>query len=108
MSSDEHKFLFASLGSKRPLSTRQVHIRRLYDLLQLCIQRHDYERANRAWAILARCKEVQWKTLWPIALVIMGEDAAQRDIEFLRSMMLQHPDEVKPLSRKMPAQSLNV
>lgn len=99
MSSDEHRFLFASLGSKQPLTTRQVHIRRLYDLLQLCIQRHDYERAKRAWAILARCKEVGWKSLWPTALAVMPENAAGREkgqvVEFLRMMMLQHPEEVR-------------
>jgi RNA polymerase I-specific transcription initiation factor RRN11 len=99
--SDEHIFLFASLGSKQPLTTRQVHIRRLYDLLQLCIQRHDYERAKRAWSILARCKEVEWKSLWPTALVIMSGNAASHETgqvaDFLRTMMLQHPDEVKLL-----------
>lgn len=104
MSSDEHRFLFASLGSKRRLTTRQVHIRRLYDILRLCIQRHDYERAKRAWAILARCKEVEWKSLWPTALLIIGSNASSsetgKDTEFLRTMMLQHPDEVTTLSRR--------
>ena len=77
-----------------------MHIRRLYDLLQLCIQRHDYERAEHAWAILARCKEVNWKSLWPIALIIKNTSREPgQDVEFLRTMMLQHPDEVKKSSR---------
>src|SRR5580765_2212935 len=99
MSSNDHRFLFASLESKRPLTTRQLHIRRLYDLLQLCIHRHDYERAKRAWAILARCNEVEWKSLWPTALLIIGGNPTAlgtgQDTEFLRTMMLQHPDEVR-------------
>ncbi|KIM91107.1 hypothetical protein PILCRDRAFT_59492 [Piloderma croceum F 1598] len=96
--SSEHTFLFASLGDKKPTTARKVHIRRLYDLLQLCLQRHDLPRARRAWAILARCKEVDWKTMWTTGVHLLGEDTNTSEsnasrLEFLRAMMLQHPEE---------------
>ncbi|KAF8742457.1 hypothetical protein AX14_004323 [Amanita brunnescens Koide BX004] len=98
MSSDDHNFLFASLHSNRPLTARKVHIRRLYDVLQLCIQRQDFSRARRAWAILARCKEIQWKSLWITSLLLVGDglhlaDSSKDKIDYLRSLMLQHLDD---------------
>ena len=94
-----HTFLFASLDSKQPLTTRKVHIRRLYDILQLSIQRHDVQRAKRAWSILARCKEINWLTMWRTGLHILGEDTIRDDVpvtvDYLRSMMLQYPDDVR-------------
>jgi RNA polymerase I-specific transcription initiation factor RRN11 len=100
--SSEHTFLFASLGDKKPTTARKVHIRRLYDLLQLCLQRDDLPRARRAWAILARCKEVDWKTMWTTGVHLLGEDTNTPEsnaprLEFLRAMMLQHPEEVSEL-----------
>lgn len=99
MSPDEHRFLFASLADKKPTTARQVHIRRLYDLLQLCLQRNDISRAKRAWAILARCKEVNWKIMWTTGVHLLGDDSYDLEtntprVEFLRSMMLQYPEEV--------------
>ncbi|KAF8631621.1 hypothetical protein AX15_002363 [Amanita polypyramis BW_CC] len=98
MSSDDHTFLFASLQSKRPFTARKVHIRRLYDLLQLCIHRQDFVRARRAWAILARCKEVQWRTLWTTSLLLVGTglhgvDSGEEKVHYLRALMLQHLDD---------------
>ncbi|KAF9534747.1 hypothetical protein CPB83DRAFT_888718 [Crepidotus variabilis] len=98
MSLPEYTFLFSLLDSRQPRTNRKLHIRRLYDVLQLCIQRRDFERATRAWSILARCKEMEWKSLWPIGLVILGhntsaESSSGSDVEYLRAMMLQHPDE---------------
>lgn len=96
----EHTFLFASLGSKQPLTTRKIHIRRLYDILQLSIQRHDVQRAKRVWAILSRCKEINWLALWRTGLHIVGEAHTDEDgmrvtVDYLRSMMLQYPDDVR-------------
>ena len=97
--SAEHTFLFASLGSKQPLTSRKVHIRRLYDILQLSIHQHHFERALRAWAILVRCKEVDWKCLWNIGLILLRGEALnnepEREVEYLRIMMLQYPDDVR-------------
>ena len=100
MSLHDHTFLFSSLGSKQPSTTRKAHIRRLYDILQLSIQRHDVQRAQRAWSILARCKEINWLALWRTRLHILGEahtdaDGAQVTVNYLRSMMLQYPDDVR-------------
>ncbi|KAM6496029.1 hypothetical protein JOM56_008735 [Amanita muscaria] len=95
MSTNEHDFLFASLDSKPPPTARKVHIRRLYDVLQLCIQRQDYARAKRAWAILVRCKEVRWKSLWTIGLLLVGDNTNmsgvhEEKVDYLRSLMLHH------------------
>ena len=101
-SSVEHSFIFSSLGSKQPGTARKTHIRRLFDVLQLCIQRHDWDRAKRAWAILARCREVDWRTLWRTSVLLLGEHDTDTDdtrahgdrVRFLTVMMRQHPDEV--------------
>ncbi|KIK04643.1 hypothetical protein K443DRAFT_404091 [Laccaria amethystina LaAM-08-1] len=106
MSSDSvHVFLFSSLDSKNPLTARKVHIRRLYDILQLSLQRNDFLRAKRAWAILARCKEMNWKSMWTTGLELLGEgvDSActPRRLDYLRSMMLQHPDEREAILQEL-------
>ncbi|KAF8351600.1 hypothetical protein F5887DRAFT_875492 [Amanita rubescens] len=98
MSSDHLDFFFSSLQSKQPRTARKVHIRRLYDILQLCIQRQDFTRARRAWAILARCKEIQWKSLWMTSLLLVGDglhdvDSSKDKVNYLRSLMLQHLDD---------------
>ncbi|KAJ7590792.1 hypothetical protein C8J56DRAFT_542986 [Mycena floridula] len=84
-------FIFASLNSQTPSTTRKVHIRRLYDVLQLCIHNGDISRARRAWAILVRCKEIDWINMWPTALVLLDHDSSP---EFLKEIMLQHATEV--------------
>lgn len=98
MSSDlDHRFLFASLNSQKPLTARKVHIRRLYDVLQLAIHRNDITRANRAWSILARCKEIHWMSLWTTGLHLLSagiEDDDPKRMEYLRTMMLRHQDDV--------------
>ena len=103
MSTNEHSFIFSSLNSKRPHSTRKAHIRRLHDILQLCIQRRDWARAKRAWAILVRCGEVDWKTMWTTSVLLLSEDDPEDNgvqangdrVRFLSIMMRQHPDEVR-------------
>lgn len=103
---DHHDFIFVSLQSKRPLTARKVHIRRLYDLLQLCIQRQDIHRARRAWATLARCKEIQWKSLWITSLFLVGgglhpTDNDEAKIDYIRSLMLQHQDDRENILREL-------
>jgi RNA polymerase I specific initiation factor len=98
MSSTEDSFLFA-LDVGRTLTARKAHIRRLFDVMQLSIQRNDLSRAKRAWAILARCKEIDPLTMWPTALHLLDDNSGRRkahlrELEFLRAMMLQHPNEV--------------
>ncbi len=81
----------------RPSSARKVHLRRLYDVLQLCIHRNDLPRARRAWGILVRCKEINWTSLWSIAAHLVEEKSYEDEenkIELLRDMMLHYPDEV--------------
>ncbi|EKM80026.1 hypothetical protein AGABI1DRAFT_57384, partial [Agaricus bisporus var. burnettii JB137-S8] len=100
--SQNHNFLFASLDSKLPHTSRRVHIRRLYDILQLCIQRNDVVRASRAWAILVQCKEFRWDEHWATGLYILNgggvssENIPQR-INYLRAMMLRDTDKEEML-----------
>jgi RNA polymerase I specific initiation factor len=98
-------FLFASPDGKRPSTARKVHIRRLRDILHLSIQRGDLPLARRAFGLLARCEEIEWVEIWKIGLIVVlagrsppGDitvTARARHIEFLRAMMLQHPEEVR-------------
>jgi len=95
-------FLFAPLNSRQPLTTRAVHIRRLYDLMQLCIHRQDWARATRAWTIFARCKEVSWMAMWSTGLLLLAAEAGEeyrtpKQLEYLRTMMLRYPADVSTI-----------
>ncbi|THV08345.1 hypothetical protein K435DRAFT_847217 [Dendrothele bispora CBS 962.96] len=101
MSMPEDAFLFACLESNTS-TARKTHIRRLYDILQLSIHRNDLSRARRAWAVLARCKEIPWVFMWPIAVHLVGdsqseEDDEERRIVLLREMIHQFPDQDDPV-----------
>ncbi|KAJ7178936.1 hypothetical protein C8R46DRAFT_1071941 [Mycena filopes] len=86
-------FIFAPTSLTRRRDTpRNIHIRRVYDILHVCIQRNDLKRAIRAWTILAHCKEVKWESMWRTSVQILAEnlDESERTpqrIEFLRLMM---------------------
>lgn len=94
-----HNFLFESLDSKSPPTARKVHIRRLYDILELCIQRNDFDRAKRAWCVLIRCKEFQWEDQWRTGLYIISEGSTLTEnipqrVGYLRAMMLRDINKV--------------
>ncbi|KAL6305863.1 hypothetical protein BKA93DRAFT_816738 [Sparassis latifolia] len=111
--STEHSFLFTSLDSKQPSTARKVHIRRLFDILHLSLQRNDLVRARRAWVILARCKETHWKSMWKTALLLLGaqaEDGMDADdtrINFLTTMMRQHADERESILKELVLQLIH-
>lgn len=92
-------FLFDSQDVKYPRTARAVHIRRLHDILQLSIQAGNLSNAKKAFSILLRCKEIGWKEMWKIGLLLLDRDINESHIvnpnriEFLRILMLQHPDE---------------
>lgn len=94
-----HTFLFSPPEDISPLTSRRVHLRRLYDVLHLSIQRGDLHRARRAWAILARCKEIDWKASWVLAVGLLDRsglstESNQTKIDYLRTMMLHSPENV--------------
>ncbi|KIY49407.1 hypothetical protein FISHEDRAFT_65416 [Fistulina hepatica ATCC 64428] len=111
--SSSQQFLFSSLKSSTPHSARKMHIRRLYDILILSLQKGDIPRAQKAWNILSRCKETEPNAQWTTATYLLekkGEitdDGVTRDegyaesIEYLRSMMLQYPKERELLLREL-------
>ena len=101
MSKEPYKnFCFELANSKPARTSRKIHIRRLYDVLELCIHRGDLQRARNAWAILLRCEEVDWLSLWRIGALLAGSGPvpAGRSIgdrlEYLKTIMLQCAESV--------------
>jgi RNA polymerase I specific initiation factor len=118
-------FLFASpdgrAGSSSSASARRVHLRRLCDILHLSIQRGDLLLAQRSFAILSRCEDIEWAAIWKYGLIVLAaadqpdrppgknnddDDTQQQQqlqlqlgtpkhIEYLRILMLRHPEEVR-------------
>ncbi|KAG5728511.1 hypothetical protein E4T56_gene19496 [Termitomyces sp. T112] len=112
-SQKQGSFFFGSLDLPNPLTARKVHIRRLYDILQLCIHRDDLERATRAWSILVRCKEVPWMTMWTTGLLLIdtgsGEEHRTSDrLEYLRAMMLRHQEEREKILTELVVQLIQL
>ncbi|EGG09843.1 uncharacterized protein MELLADRAFT_95360 [Melampsora larici-populina 98AG31] len=60
---------------------RKLHLRRLFDLLHLCLLRHDYDRANRIWRVLIRCRELDFGQLWHLGLRILFSSSRQVDTD---------------------------
>ena len=84
-------------------TTRKRHIRRLNDLLYLCLERDDLPRARRAWAILTQCKEFDWKGHWRTGLLLVptteGASTGRQKVEMLRKLMRFHSEDVSPSQR---------
>jgi RNA polymerase I-specific transcription initiation factor RRN11 len=96
-------FLFNSFDWKAPSTARKIHIRRLLDILHLSIQRRDLPRARKAFGLLSRCEEIEWTAIWKLALLLLSDELptsgnaprTAKQLDFLRVMMLQHPEEVR-------------
>ncbi|KAG1783097.1 hypothetical protein EV702DRAFT_1176349 [Suillus placidus] len=92
-------FLFAFSNEKKMPNARQIQLQRLYDIVNLSVQRGDLPRARRAWSILARCKEINWKAMWRLGITLLENDvrgimeSSPHKIDFLRTMLLQLPEE---------------
>ncbi|EJD01577.1 uncharacterized protein FOMMEDRAFT_30233 [Fomitiporia mediterranea MF3/22] len=93
-----------------PLSTtRKVHIRRLNDILHLSLERGDLSRARRAWAILARCKEFDWRTKWRTGLQVLpsslssnqSQQQDMRSIDLLKKLMRFNSDEQESILQEI-------
>ena len=113
-------------GRKRDvrLSARNFHLRRLNDITHLCIQRGDFVRARAAWAILARCEDVNCIELWKTGLAVLGgvvpaqgnepgpsgvlhPNASATRISYLKTIIANSPREVI-LRQLMPFSSLRL
>ncbi|KAF8507834.1 hypothetical protein BU17DRAFT_100226 [Hysterangium stoloniferum] len=109
------EYLFDSLGSTSPNSSRKVHIRRLVDLLELCIHRRDWPRAKRAWAVLTRCPEFEWQKMWQTGLLLATslddaldiDNADPRRLDYLRVMMLRCPENRVSILQELLLQLIN-
>lgn len=51
-------------------SARSFHIRRLNDIMHLCLQRGDFVRAKTAFATLARCNDIDAMDLWHVGMAV--------------------------------------
>lgn len=96
-----HQFLFSLLGLRGADSARKVMIRRVYDVCMHSLCLGDVERARRAFGILLRCKEFDWKASWALAIYMLNAHDPDRDdafflsqVEQLRLLMLQDPTRV--------------
>ncbi|KAH9077234.1 hypothetical protein EDB83DRAFT_2540624 [Lactarius deliciosus] len=102
-------FLFNSFDWKAPSTARKVHIRRLLDILHLSIQRRDLPRARKAFGLLVRCEEIEWAAIWKLSLLLLADELptsgdaprTARQIDFLRVMMLQRPEEREALVQEL-------
>ncbi|KAG1752592.1 uncharacterized protein EDB91DRAFT_1044326 [Suillus paluster] len=93
-----HQFLFAFPDEKKMPNARQIQLRRLHDIMNISVQRDDLPRARRAWSILARCKEIDWRAMWRLGITLLEIDVCvmgsnPRKIDYLRTMLLQLPEE---------------
>ena len=79
-------------------TTRKFHIRRLNDLLYLCLERDDLPRARRAWSILTQCKEFDWKKHWQTGVRLVpiteSEHPNRQKVELLRKLIRFYPEDV--------------
>ncbi|WVQ70577.1 hypothetical protein IAR50_000096 [Cryptococcus sp. DSM 104548] len=57
-------------------SLRHAYIQSLAHCLQACLLRGDLERARRAWAILIRCREVDWRARWEWGLLFLSSQGS--------------------------------
>jgi len=96
-----HKFLFSLLNLRSADSARKVAIRRVYDVCMHSLCLGDVRRARKAFRILLRCKEFDWKASWSLAIYMLNAHDPDRDDAFflgqvdqLRSLMLQDPTRV--------------
>ncbi|KAI0082413.1 hypothetical protein K474DRAFT_1585545 [Panus rudis PR-1116 ss-1] len=104
----EDHLLFDFPGSKGPRTARKLHLRKLYDLLELCILRNDQARARRVWAILVRCKEINWRIMWKMGVVLLGrslddegEETQSYRTQYLSAMMQQNPDDREAILQEL-------
>lgn len=93
-----HEFLFSLISFKKADSARLLTIRRLYDVCMYSLYTKDIEQARKAFGILLRCKEFNWKTSWSLAIYMLNPFDSDRgdsfflgQVEHLRSLMLQAP-----------------
>ena len=96
-----HQFLFSLPNLRNADSARKVTIRRLYDVCMHSLCLGDTARARKAFGILLRCKEFDWKDSWSLAIYMLNAHDPERDdafflsqVEHLRSLMLQDPTQV--------------
>ncbi|KIR51513.1 hypothetical protein I315_05995 [Cryptococcus gattii Ru294] len=72
--SDESNESYYDEQGELPL--RHAYIHSLANLLHACLLRGDIDRAKRAWAILIRCREVDWRARWQWGLLFLSSGSS--------------------------------
>ncbi|KAH8118618.1 hypothetical protein DFH11DRAFT_688760 [Phellopilus nigrolimitatus] len=106
--SDASIFTLSESSQFNALTSRKYHIQRLNDILLLAIERSDLPRARRAWAILARCKEFDWKTKWRTSMLLQDPGSGQspqtarnRNLELLKKLRRHLPNEQESILQEI-------
>ena len=78
---------------------RQYHIDKLIDILFYSAHAGDIARAKRAWTILLRCKEFDWKSNWTVGILLLheredGSDNSEVVFNYIRRFMLSQKTDV--------------
>ncbi|WOO78815.1 RNA polymerase I-specific transcription initiation factor rrn11 [Vanrija pseudolonga] len=103
----KYKFNPEPNGPDRPRTVRGAYIYNLVDCIYACILRGELDRARRAWGILVRCPDVNWKERWRWGLYLMtAETDAEAPAGTQTQTQTQQPKEVerwlKSLQISMP------
>ncbi|WVO17539.1 hypothetical protein L204_105234 [Cryptococcus depauperatus] len=78
---------------------RHAYIQSLADCLHACLLRGDLQRARRAWAILIRCPEVDWRSRWQWGLLFLSSNAEIHASSICNNNGLQAGDQVRQVER---------
>ncbi|KAE8541508.1 hypothetical protein D1P53_002870 [Cryptococcus gattii VGV] len=75
------------------LPLRHAYIHSLANLLHACLLRGDIDRAKRAWAILIRCREVDWRARWQWGLLFLSSGSSDAVQNTQASMYASQADD---------------
>ncbi|TXT03875.1 hypothetical protein VHUM_04298 [Vanrija humicola] len=106
----KYKFTPEPNDPDRPRTVRGAYIYNLVDCIYACILRGELDRARRAWGILVRCPDVNWKERWRWGLYLMTaetEAGAPAEVQtqtqqrtdaarWLKSLQISMPVEDRP------------
>jgi hypothetical protein len=87
---------------KSSYDSREMHLKKVNDLLHLCLLRGDLPRARKTWCILAGVsgskrggkRNIDWKQIWDLGLLLIDGTSYQQKIDYVQGIMFRKPEEV--------------